>query len=99
MSFNVLVGAELKDEDLYQAYRDKMYPLLKSFGGDFKYDFQAKATAMSQNGTNFNRVFVISFPDEKSRDSFFSDAEYLAIREDYLNPSVVEITPLSSWTD
>jgi len=37
MAFERLVGLFVTNDGLYQQYREKLYPLLQKYGGDFGY--------------------------------------------------------------
>jgi len=39
MPYEILVGLNVTDDELYQKYRDEMTPILKTYGGGFRYDF------------------------------------------------------------
>lgn len=97
MRFNRLVGAEIADQKGYQDYRDRMVVLLEKIGGSFEYDFHTVATHMATKGQNYNRLFVLSFPDENSANQYFSSPEYQAIRTEFFDDSVTEIKPLATW--
>ena len=67
-----------------------MTPILESYGGEFGYDFKVSEVLKSQTQSPINRVFTISFPDQDSRDAFFSNAEYLTVRQRHFENSVTE---------
>ena len=81
MALEMLVGLQVVVEAGYQKYRDEMTPILKSYGGGFGYDFKVSKVLKSKTKAPINRVFTIFFPDQVLRDSFFSNKEYLAIRQ------------------
>ena len=97
MALEILVGVNVIDEAGYQAYRDGMSPILKSFGGGFGYDFRVSEVLLSKTDAPINRVFTIYFPDEASRDSFFSDKAYLVIRQKHFEPSVTDTTIIATY--
>jgi len=97
MSIERLVGVYVTDEDAYQTYREKMFPILKSYGGDFGYDFKIAEVLKSEVSSPMNRVFTIYFKDEDSMDSFFNDESYLKIKLQYFKPSVSHVTEISKY--
>lgn len=83
----ILVGLHVTDEAGYARYREGMTPLLEACGGFFRYDFAVSRVLKGEN-EQINRVFVISFPDEGTKDAFFSDEEYLRVREEHFEGAV-----------
>ena len=81
MAFERLVGLFVTDDELYQKYRDSMYPILKAYGGAFGYDFRVAEVLKSEVEEPINRVFTISFEDEKLMNTFFADEKYLQVRK------------------
>ena len=98
MRFYRLVGAYIANQQGYQDYRDRMKLLLDKVEGVFEYDYHAVATQMSTRGTQYNRLFVLSFPDEEVSKQYFASGEYQAIRAEFFDTSVAEIAILASWT-
>jgi uncharacterized protein (DUF1330 family) len=88
---------ELADPDGYAEYRRRMTPVLHRFGGDFEYDLEIARVLRQPGGHPLHRVFSITFPDRASREGFFVDPEYRAIRAANFEPSVRAITLLGSW--
>lgn len=95
MSFERVMGLEVVDEDKYQQYREHMLPILKSFGGNFGYDFMVNKVLQSKTPEAINRVFTISFPNKTVMESFFSDERYLAVKAQYFNDSVKSVTTIA----
>jgi uncharacterized protein (DUF1330 family) len=85
MALEMLVGLHVVDEEVYQSYRDEMTPILESYGGGFGYDFKVSEVLKSKTEAPINRVFTISFLDQDSMDSFFSNDGYLQIRHQHFN--------------
>ena len=92
MSYEMTIGLEVIDEAGYAAYRAGMTPLLHGVGGDFRYDFLVSRTLRNEEGREINRVFVLRFPDRETKERFFADREYLAVRERWFVPSVGAVT-------
>lgn len=88
MSFEVLVGIQVLNDDLYDQYRAAMKPIMTNYHGQFRNDFKVSETLLSTGSTGINRVFTIAFPSQKHMDDFFSDANYLKVREEYFEPAV-----------
>ena len=97
MKFEMLVGLFVKDDEMYQKYREKMKPILESYGGGFSSDFKIAEVLKKPSEELINRVFTIYFKDENSKDQFFSNEEYLKIKERYYNPSVQSATLISEY--
>ncbi|MFK8068769.1 MAG: dihydrofolate reductase [Gammaproteobacteria bacterium] len=93
--FERVVGLNVTDEQSYQQYRDAMMPILISMGGKFTYDFRVGEVLKSESENTINRLFIISFPDEKTHDKFFDLAEYKAIKEKYFKPAVESVSLIS----
>jgi len=71
MSYEMLIGLEIKDDEIYNSYRKAMKPILSSYGGDFGYDFRISEVLKSQNKGEINRVFTLNFPDKNNMKHFF----------------------------
>ena len=97
MALETLVGLQVVDEERYRMYRDEMTPILESYGGKFGYDFKISEVLKSQTEAPINRVFTISFPDQDSKDSFFSNEEYLQIRQRHFEKSVTDTTIIATY--
>ena len=63
----------------------------------FTYDFKIGEVLKSEGNHRINRIFIIYFPTEQQKDNFFSDPDYLKVKEDYFKPSVSETTILASY--
>ena len=98
MPFELLVGLEVTDDEIYNIYRKEMTPILERVGGGFNYDFQISKTLKSAVPEKINRVFTIFFPSEDVMNSFFSDAAYKTIKEKHFQKSVLSTTIISSYT-
>lgn len=88
MPFEMTVGLVVIDQESYSQYRKEMMPLLEQSGGRFRYDFEIARMLRGESDAKINRVFVIQFPDEASKERFFSDARYLEIRRRFFEPAV-----------
>jgi uncharacterized protein (DUF1330 family) len=97
MALEMLVGLHVVNEASYQTYRDEMTPILESYGGGFGYDFKVSEVLKSQTKAPINRVFTISFPDQDSKDAFFSNAKYLAIKQQHFEKSVTDTTIIATY--
>ncbi len=98
MAYEMLVGLEVSDDEIYSDYRAAMKPILNTYGGGFGYDFKISETLKSEVDENINRVFTINFPDEDTMNSFFSDEEYLKAKIKYFEKSVKSTTIISAYT-
>ncbi len=97
MALEILVGLHIVDEAGYQSYRDEMTPMLESYGGGFGYDFKVSEVLKSPTEAPINRVFTIFFPDQVSRDAFFSNNEYLKVRQRHFDKSVTATTIIATY--
>jgi uncharacterized protein (DUF1330 family) len=97
LAYETIVGLNIKNEALYASYRESMTPLLKNYEGGFRYDFKILETLISEDTNLINRVFLIFFKNKESKDSFFSDPNYLKIRETYFSPSVESTTIIAEY--
>ena len=97
MAFEMLVGLNVVDDEAYQSYRDEMSPILKSYGGGFGYDFKVSEVLKSKTEAPINRVFTIYFSDEDSMNIFFSNDEYLTIRQRHFEKSVTDTVIIASY--
>lgn len=98
MSYEMLVGLNLKDEKVYQDYRNAMRPLLETYGGGFRYDFKVEKVLKSEVDHPINRVFVIYFRDQKASENFFSNPEYLKIKKTYFEVSVLNTVRIADYS-
>jgi uncharacterized protein (DUF1330 family) len=97
MSYELMVGLQVKDDDNYSLYRKAMTPLLETYGGGFRYDFKVSETLKNDEKRPINRVFAIFFKDKESMSSFFSNPEYLSIKKEFFEVSVEATTIISEY--
>lgn len=97
MSYEILVGLNVLDETKYDAYRKAMKPILSNYEGRFGYDFKVSEVLSSEESADINRVFTINFSSKSQMDSFFSDPDYIKVREKYFVSSVGSTTIISSY--
>lgn len=93
----MLVGLNVSNDENYAQYRKGMTPLLTSVGGGFGYDFKVSEVLINKSGNDINRVFTISFPSKEVMKSFFSNPEYLKIKSEFFEGSVLETTIISTY--
>ncbi len=93
----MLVGLYITNESDYSKYREGITPILKSMAGGFGYDFKVAEVLKSESENKINRVFTIHFPNEEKMNSFFSDQEYLNLKDKYFNNSVESTTIISTY--
>lgn len=94
----MMVGLQIKDDEIYQNYRDAMKPLLDKVGGGFRYDFKVSEVLKNEEGRPINRVFAIYFDNHSKMEEFFSNPEYLKIKSEYFETSVEATTIISEYT-
>ena len=74
-----------------------MMPILHAHGGDFGYDFKVSEVLLSQTDSKINRVFTIYFPNQESMEQFFSNPDYLKVKEIYFDNSVSDTTIIATY--
>jgi uncharacterized protein (DUF1330 family) len=92
MTYEMMVGLNVTDDELYRQYRDAMGPLLASYGGGFRYDFTIATVLRSASEHPINRVFAIYFGSKSAMDHFFDDPGYLTIKARFFAQSVAGTT-------
>lgn len=97
MAHETLVGLNVVDDAGYQAYRREMTPILERYGGGFGYDFRIAEVLRSETDAPINRVFTIRFPDETAKERFFSNAEYVAIKQQHFERAVDGTTIIATY--
>jgi uncharacterized protein (DUF1330 family) len=97
MSFENLMGLHVTDESGYQQYRAQITPILHSYGGDFRYDFRIAEVLVNGSPHPINRVFVIRFPDQATKEKFFADPAYLLARRAYFETSVAGVSVIAEF--
>ncbi len=97
MAHEILVGLEVINDIQYAKYREAMMPILIEHEGEFTYDFKVAEVLKANTEDKINRVFTISFSSIEKMDEFFSNKEYLLIKETYFSNSVKSITIISSY--
>ena len=97
MSYEILVGLDVLDDRKYSDYRAAMKPILSDYEGHFGYDFKVSDVLISAGNADITRVFTINFSSKNKMDGFFSDAQYLLIKEMYFVESVGSTTKISEY--
>ena len=93
----IVVGLEVTDDATYACYRAGMTPILQEYGGAFEYDFVVAKVLKSPSNDRINRVFTISFPDRATRERFFADARYTAVRAEFFDPAVASRVSMAEF--
>jgi uncharacterized protein (DUF1330 family) len=97
MSYEILVGLNILDDQKYNDYRTAMRPILSDYDGHFVYDFKVSDVLISPESSNINRVFIINFSSKNKMDEFFSDPKYLVVKDMYFVASVGSVTIISGY--
>ena len=97
MSYEILVGLHVLDDLKYENYRKAMKPILTDYQGGFGYDFKVSEVLISPDNNDINRVFTINFSSKNKMEGFFSDAQYLVVKEKYFVESVGSATIIASY--
>ena len=95
MPYDMTVALLVTDRDKYAKYRTEIAPLLQESGAAFRYDFEIAKTLKSEASHEINRVFVLCFPDRESKEGFFANPEYKAIRARLFERSVQAATVIA----
>ena len=72
-------------------------PILENYGGGFGYDLKISDTLKSEVDTPINRVFTMYIESDEASDKFFSDEEYLKVRDQYYDKSVSFLAIVSKY--
>lgn len=94
--YEILLGLQVTDDDMYSRYRAAMTPLLEAHGGSFGVDVRV-AEVLRPAGKTFNRLFTIRFPSRERREAFFGHPEYKEVRRRFFEPSVAEVNQLAIY--
>jgi uncharacterized protein (DUF1330 family) len=97
MSYEILVGLNVLDDLIYEDYRAAMKPILSDYQGRFVYDFKVSEVLIAEDESDINRVFTINFSSKENMDGFFSDAQYLIVKEQFFIKSVGSTTIISAY--
>jgi uncharacterized protein (DUF1330 family) len=97
MAYELVVGLDVRDQELYKQYRAEMTPLLHRIGGSFRFDFAVERTLKSEAEHDINRVFVITFPDAEVKTQFFAKAQYREIRTRLYERAVAGTTIIAEY--
>lgn len=95
--YEILVGLEVSNNEVYAQYRESMKPILVTYGGSFGFDFVVSKVLLSEVTEPINRVFTIRFPSESTADEFFSDRSYLKVKDQFFVKSVRNTTIIASY--
>lgn len=97
MSYEMMVGLQVKNDTEYTKYREAMSPILTAHGGGFRYDFKVSKTLKNEEGRPINRVFAIYFENKEKMDAFFSNPDYLKAKSQFFEVSVDATTIISEY--
>ena len=97
MSYELLVGLNVTDEKLYTEYRKAITPILETYGGGFRYDFKISEVLKNSGNQPINRVFTIFFRDQKAKEDFFNNPQYLIEKQRLYSSSVDATTVISNY--
>lgn len=97
MSYEMLVGLNVINDAEYDQYRKAMKPILSHYEGRFGYDFKVSEVLISEGRADINRVFTINFTSKRQMDNFFSDPDYIKVKEKHFISSVGSTTIISSY--
>lgn len=98
MAYEILVGLQVSDNDMYSQYRAAMKPILANYQGYFSNDFMVSEVLSSDFSQKINRVFTINFASKQAKESFFTDSDYLQVKQQFFEKSVAETNILAEYT-
>ena len=87
----------ITDEDAETRDRAGMTPLLESMGGCFRSDRRVFERLKGDADEPFNRVFILCFPNDATRDRFFTDPDDLRVREAHFTGAVRSFRILATY--
>lgn len=93
----MIVGLKVNNDKVYNQYRASISPLLIKYEGGFRYDFKINETLISEESKEINRLFLIFFKNKDLMNSFFSDSEYLKIKEELFKKAVSSTLIISEY--
>ncbi len=96
--YEILIGMRVDDEGGYARYRAGMTPILESMGGFFRYDMRVSELLKGEADDPFNRLFLMSFPDEATGDRFFADPGYQRVRAEHFDGAVRSYTLIARFS-
>jgi uncharacterized protein (DUF1330 family) len=96
--YEIIVGMTIDDEASYQRYRNGMTPILESMGGFFRYDMRVGELIQGDADDPFNRIFILSFPDEATSARFFDEPSYKAVRTKHYDGAVRSHLVIASYS-
>tara|TARA_R110001599_G_scaffold322020_1_gene532949 strand:- start:22 stop:318 length:297 start_codon:yes stop_codon:yes gene_type:complete len=97
MAYGRVMGLNIYNDEAYTRYRKEITPILKSFGGNFGYDFKIAEVLKSKTKNSINRVFTIEFPSEAVMEKFFNDPAYIEVKNKYFDASVDNKTVIATY--
>ena len=97
MAAEIVIGLNVTDEERYTRYRAGMTPILTEHGGSFRYDFRVGEVLKAERNERINRLFVLSFPDSQTKERFFANPDYLAVRAEFFDTSVADIAMIAEY--
>lgn len=95
MAYERIMGIEVTNKAGYQSYREHMLPILTRYNANFGFDFVVSEVLKSKEDKAINRVFTIDFPSKIIMDKFFSDPDYLSVKQQFFSTSVGAVTTIS----
>ena len=95
--YEMMVGLTVKNDQVYNDYRQAMKPILAEYEGGFRFDFKVSETLVPVSKNSINRVFAIFFKNEQMMNDFFSNPRYLEVKKEYFEKSVVDTTIISQY--
>lgn len=96
--YEILIGMRVDDEGGYARYRAGMTPILETMGGFFRYDMRVSELIQGDADDPFNRLFILSFPDEATSARFFDDPAYKSVRSEHFDGAVRSYRVIAAYS-
>src|SRR5262249_28375887 len=97
MSFEMIMGLFVLDQEKYAKYRAEIAPLLQAAAGRFVHDFEVARTLKSDAGHDINRWFMPQFPDRADKGRFFKNPQSFEIRARLFAKAGGETTTIAEY--
>lgn len=96
--YEMLVGLEITNDEIYEEYRDHMKPILIKYKGGFRVDFKLDRILLNDSeNQKLNRLFIIYFESKTYMEDFFANSDYLKVKKKFFDDSVGEIEIISEY--
>ena len=92
-----MVALHITDAQRYARYRDEIRPLLAQAAADFRLDFEVSRVMRPVDQPGFNRLFVLTFPNQTAKQAFFADPAYAQARTRHFPHCVAAFVTIAEY--